>query len=392
MRRLPPVRFAALLLCGLAAAPLTLLAQQQVGKARFQSDDAPAKEERPDAQPLRVAAVDPQLEAVLAAWHNKTKDIKKLQGQHTRWTFEKTFQVAKSSSGKFYYEAPDRGRIDLLPDPPATIKDIDPKQEGTQVLQPGTPNAFTLKPDQPERWICDGKQVLKIDDTAKTYEAIAIPPEHRGQNIIDGPLPFLFGLPPDKAKQRYAMKLGEINQPNAIYIIATPLQRFDAANWQRADIMLDATTYLPTLVKLLDPSGNRVTFYSFREHKIGAVNLLALFGAGDPFKPILIGHKQVQAAQPVPLRVENGEQKPVAGVPAVVGMNYKQATAILKARGYPEVICVRDNTPSEPKFQYHVKSQSPPPNTAAAPGQKVTLTLYVTKEDLAKTAQSGGPK
>ncbi|HEX6987040.1 MAG TPA: PASTA domain-containing protein [Planctomycetaceae bacterium] len=385
MRRLTPSRFAALLLCGAAAAPLPLLAQQ--GRARVTTADVPEQEPRPQAEPLRRPAVDPQLERVLSDWHQKTKDIKKLQGRHRRWTFESVFQVANVSSGKFYHEAPDRGRIDLEPEDVARLADADPAQDGVQIAQPGTQKLFTVKPDQPERWICDGEQILKVDDAAKTYEVVPIPPQHRGANIMDGPLPFLFGMPPEKAKQRYAMKLGASPDANSIYLVVTPLLADDAANWQRADVMLDAKTYLPTAVKLLDPSGNRVTLFSFGEHKVDAVNLLAFFPGGDPFKPSLLGYKQVQGQQPQPVALVNPEGKQVAGVPSVIGLGHDQAATVLKARGYQEVVYATDKAPSDPKLRWRVKSQSPAPGAAASPDQRIVLTLYVTEEDLRKAAE-----
>ncbi|MDQ3331423.1 MAG: hypothetical protein M3552_12340, partial [Planctomycetota bacterium] len=267
------------------------LAEQ--GKARLENSEADQSEQRPAPEALRVPAVDPKLEAVLNDWFKKTGNIQKLQGQHRRWTFEPVFQVAKISIGKFYYEAPDRGRIDLTSEnPPALAKlDVDPVKEGVQILQPGTNNVFTVKEDVGESWICDGTQIVRIDESQKTFEVVPIPPEHRGRNIMDGPLPFLFGLPPEKAKQRYNMTLRASQQPNSIYLEVLPLQRNDASLWQKADVMLDATTYLPTAVRLLDNKGQGTTLYTFNDHEINAINILKIFGAGDPFKPNLFGYK-----------------------------------------------------------------------------------------------------
>jgi TIGR03009 family protein len=391
MRRFTPDRFVVLILCGLAAAPLPATSQE-TGRARVASPDAAqdrpaAKEPRPQPQSLTVPEADPQLDRVLTDWFNKTRGIKKLQGVHRRFTFESTFQVVQVAAGKFYYEAPDKGRIDLANEDPEKLEDADPQAEGVQIPESGQKKLFTLKPDQPEQWICDGTQIMRIDNSAKTYEVSTIPEEHRGTNIMDGPLPFLFGLPPEKAKQRYAMTLVPLPPDrNSIYLVVTPLTSQDASNWQRADVMLDATTFLPTAVKLLDPAGKRVTLFAFSEHKTNGINLLSWIGVGDPFNPSLIGYRQVQSGAPEAVKVVEGQVQKLDGVPAVVGLSHSDALKTLAARGFPkeQVQFVMDKAPSAPKLRWHVKAQTPGPNGQPQPGQKITLTLYITAQDLAK--------
>ncbi|HUG18784.1 MAG TPA: hypothetical protein VMM56_07380, partial [Planctomycetaceae bacterium] len=57
--------------------------------------------------------VDPQLEKILKDWENKTKGITKLSGTHRRFVYDFVFEVEKRADGKFYYESPDKGRIDI---------------------------------------------------------------------------------------------------------------------------------------------------------------------------------------------------------------------------------------------------------------------------------------
>ncbi len=395
MRRFTPDRFIAFLLCGIAAVSTPALAQQ-TGRARVSAtapaaDQTTGQEPRPTGETLRRPPDDPQLDRVLNDWYKNTRGIEKLQGTHRRFTFESTFQIVKVSAGKFYFEAPDKGRIDLEPLAETDLHDADPDTEGVQIPETSQNKLYTVKPDQPEQWICDGTQIMRIDNAARTYEVSTIPEEHRGMNIMDGPLPFLFGLPPEKAKERYAMTLVPLpSQPNSVYLVVTPLLRQDAANWQKADVLLDAKTFLPTAVKLLDPSGNRVTLFSFDDHKVNAVNLLAIFGAGDPFKPSLRGFKQVQTGTPQPVRVAEGKVEELNGMPAVVGLSHSDAQKTLLARGInPKLVkFAMDSAPSDPKLRWHVKSQSPAPKAALQPGQSVVLTLYITQEDLDKQQAS----
>lgn len=378
MRRLSPFKYTALIACGLVAAPLPVLAQQ--GKARVQTTENAGQEPRPGVEPLRVPAVPPELQAVLEEWYAKTKDVKKLQGEHTRFSYEMTFSVATVSEGKFYYEAPDKGRIDIEPTPQGQISDIDPNTPGVQI-QDEAQNVYTCKDDQPERWICDGSQIIKVDDTAKTYELLPIPATHQGANIMDGPLPFLFGLPPEKAKARYAMELRAHKNPNIVYLVVKPRLQQDAANWQQADVMLSRQTFLPEAVKLLDPSGNRVTVFVFKGQEANKFNLFAIFGQ-QPFRPTLFGYKQVQSQQPQAIEPLNTAGQPIKGVPAVTGLKHTEAKNVLGQRGYQKLRIIPDNKPSPANFRHRVKQQSPAPNADVPPEAEITLVLYVTAEDL----------
>lgn len=378
MRRLPPLGYISLIACGLATAPLPVLAQQ--GKARVQTAPSVQQEQATDGELQQVQAVDPKLEAVLKEWFAKTKNVQKLQGEHTRFSYEMTFSVATVSEGKFYYEAPDKGRIDIEPTPQSSLNDVDPNTGGVQIMDDAK-NVYTCKDDQPERWICDGAQLLKIDDTAKTYELLPIPESHQGANIMDGPLPFLFGLPPEKAKARYAMELKPHNNPSIVYLVVKPRMQQDAANWQRADVMLSRETFLPQAVRLLDPSGNRITVFAFKSQEANKVNLLGFFGQ-QPFRPSLFGYKQVQSQQPQAAQPLNVAGEPIKGVPAVIGLSHEDAKNVLGQRGYQKLRIIPDNAPSPANFRHRVKQQSPPPNANVSPDETVTLVLYVTEDDL----------
>ncbi|HSG73234.1 MAG TPA: hypothetical protein VLA12_22655, partial [Planctomycetaceae bacterium] len=59
------------------------------------------------------APIDPQLAQILKTWENKTSGITKLSGTHRRFVYDFVFEVEKRADGKFYYESPDKGRIDI---------------------------------------------------------------------------------------------------------------------------------------------------------------------------------------------------------------------------------------------------------------------------------------
>src|SRR4029077_10714513 len=105
------------------------------------------------------------------------------------------------------------------------------------------------------RWVCTGTEVVRIDDKAKTYEKVVIPPESQGQNIIDGPLPFLFGMKADRAKQRYRdFKLIKHDETEIRLELRSAYDP-DTRNWDKAVIHIDAKTFTPKAVKLIDTTG-----------------------------------------------------------------------------------------------------------------------------------------
>ena len=331
------------------------------------------------AQEAVAVQPDPKaaaLDKILVDWHKKSVGIKRLEGEHVRIIYDYVFGVAKRAEGKFYYEAPDKGRIDLVPGKQGQGK-MFPK------INPSTNKKVTLtaQPDQPERWICDGKQVLVIDEVQMSAQQFPLPAEARGNNIMDGPLPFLFGMPPEKAKQRYRMKLLQANAKD-VDIIVYPRWKQDLANYKWARIRIERATMLPMAVQMLDPAGSRETVYTFpRVAKNPKKGWLPNFiwKEKDVFKPDLSKYS-IQAAEVIPEKV--AEQRPATApagrqlVPSVIGFEFKKAEVLLKQAGYT-VKMLRGEPAKRSELTYRVQKQTPAPKTAVQNGSVVALTLYM---------------
>jgi len=143
-------------------------------------------------------------------------------------------------------------------------------------------------------------QVLAIDEDRKEFQRFPIPVENRGQNIADGPLPFLFGISEEKIRMRYHITLhndpaqgGQHNlQAGIIHLRVKPLWQQDAANWSRAEVMLDAKSYLPKAIRLIHPGENAETVYVFYDVKRNAGRGVFALWRGSPFEPKLTGYKE----------------------------------------------------------------------------------------------------
>lgn len=244
------------------------------------------------AQPAKP---DPRLEYLLRQWEVKSAEIKSLHGKHMRSRSNSVFATDARASGEFYFEAPDKGRIDLV--------GRAPKKDEASSKKTKEGESFTLTADRDEKWVCDGTQVLMINEAQKEFESIELPKEMRGANIIESPLPFLFGMKVADAKQRFDMELMQYDEKTQRAVIkAIPLQNKDAQNFIRAIIWLDTKRYVPTYVGLTDPAGTITTEYIFQNIEInndGIRGIIPVVWGRDPFKPNLKGYKEVQPPDPV---------------------------------------------------------------------------------------------
>ena len=102
-------------------------------------------------------------------------------------------------------------------------------------LTPGQEPKFTADPEElNEHWVCDGKSIFEFEGRKKQLIQRELPPEMRGKQIVEGPLPFLFRVCAEMIKVRYWIRA--ILPPpmkGAVTLEAEPKTREDAANFRR---------------------------------------------------------------------------------------------------------------------------------------------------------------
>jgi TIGR03009 family protein len=325
---------------------------------------------------LHLDPVDPEVDQLLRDWSEHTKRIKTLAGKHYRATRDFAYGTASLAEGKFFVQMPDMGRIDVTNYTAAKPK---PGEVITYPAPDGKPTKLTIKAeDKREKWICNGKVVRVIDDKRGTYEEVPIPPDQQGANMIDGPLPFLLGMPPEKAKARYRFKLMRKVGEDRVWLEVKPKFALDAAEWVRAYVLLNLITYLPEHVSLFNPAGTTETVYIFQEIEVNKRGILQTLFAGDPFKPFLGTYKREVHASSAgdPKSSEANGRK----MPLLVGASAKQAKRIgskLQELGYDVKYVKGPPAPTEDQT-YHIESQKPDPNTPLRPGQPIILQYYDT--------------
>lgn len=401
-------------LVGLSAAvlwPPELSAQREV-PAQPSTRERQQRRPRPQAQPLQIENVDPRVERILQEWSRATRTIQRLEGGHERFSYDLVFGVEKRATGRFFYEAPDKGRIDIEP------KRIPNGETSDRQDAKGRP--FRLKADAPEKWICDGTQIFQIDEVNRKAERFEIPPQARGRNIMQGPLPFLLGMPPQMAKERYRIELderaflrdgidveGARSPAGSVWLRIYPKWRHDAASYKEAAVILDPNNhYLPYAVQLKDPSGNQETVYWFKDLKVNKRHLLQWI-TGDPLK-IDLSRYEVHEVGGGQSRKPGDRSGGAAGsraadprrtaqatetrvVPKVVGLPYGEAQKAMEQAGF-KVVYLRGSQVTDRRFRHRVESQSPQPQQKLPAGSEVKLKLYITAEDIAEQQQKSSSR
>lgn len=381
------------LLCSLASAvsaqrPTGTAPPGDAGRARVpQNGPAPAAEPR----------LSSEMEQLLERWASASARIERLEGEHLRRVYDSVFEVEKLSEGRFWYEAPDKGRIDVTPTK-ITQEMVDARQAPDAPVRRGkNGQPYELIPDQPEKWICDGIRVFEIDEEKQTALVGQLPPDMQGVSIMDSPLPFLFGMPPEKAKQRFRLSFSKPYDPRspAVYIRAYPRLEQDASSWSRADVILDQRTFLPVAIQLIDTAGTGTTVYSFRNlepNKGSFLKLPAIWG-NNIFRPDLREY-QVNVIQGGPNgRIADRNAPPGNGgtgslgpvVPNLKGIPFGDAVDALEKMGLSRtnktILLNKGPVARQPGDVYRVQSQDPAAGTPLGKDTRVTLILWTKPGD-----------
>jgi TIGR03009 family protein len=248
---------------------------------------------RPDPLATEVS-ISPELEMLLQTWEKKSSEVNRMKGEFQRIVYDKVFESAHCANGRYFYEAPDKGRMDLSPD--ASVVSNPPRQVTKQNI------TYTQQADEPHTWICDGQQILDIDISKKQYNRVQIPAHYQGKNITSSPLPFLFGMKSDKMKERYILEIGGFHdQAKVIHIVAFPKLQSEQREYRVAEVLLDPVEFMPRAVQLTDPTGNKQTVYMFTRHDKVSIPWLP----PGPFNPPLFGLKLIHDEEaPPPLERE----------------------------------------------------------------------------------------
>lgn len=231
-------------------------------------------QEPPMGAPFQLDAVEQGfVDQILQMWENSSSQVKTFDCKFERWEYDPVFGPGSDipfikSVGQLSYAKPDKGSFKIDEVQRFIAKDPNKPTEGDYQLQ---------KEEVGEHWVCDGKAIYEYKHDKKQLVVQPLPEDMRGQSIVDGPLPFLFGAEAKKLKARYWIRSRE-SKPDTIWLEAYPRTQADAANYHHVDVMLERKTMTPTAIQVYMPNGRNRAVYIFDKPKVNAA-LNQLFGS-----------------------------------------------------------------------------------------------------------------
>lgn len=208
------------------------------------------------------------LDRLLERWEQHGNGVKTFECKFTRFEYDGVFDSGDKPTfideGQIRYAAPDKGlfRVDgELVD----YRWANGKAVGGRLVQGG----------RLEHWICDGQSIFEYNFRTKQLVEHKLPPELQGKAISDSPLPFIFGAKADDLKNRYFLRIVTPRGADGqVWLEARPRFQADAANFQRATLILTLDSMQPFAVESLLPNGKSRTVYQFHDPRVNARNPL----------------------------------------------------------------------------------------------------------------------
>ncbi|MEQ8209841.1 MAG: TIGR03009 domain-containing protein [Lacipirellulaceae bacterium] len=218
------------------------------------------------APPFQLTDVERQfVRQILEMWENRSNEVKTFNADFVRWEYNHAFggvdRAMTQSDGQLTYSKPDKGSFYIK----KIHRWVAEVPKNTAKDAPG--NWVEQKNEVGEHWVCDGKAIYEYVQRAKELRVQSIPPEMRGEAIVNGPLPFLFGAKADDLERRYWIRSKQ-SDPETIWLEAYPRWQADAANYRMVDVMLDRKTMLPKAIQVHEPNGQSRSAYMFKSPTI----------------------------------------------------------------------------------------------------------------------------
>ena len=116
-----------------------------------------------------------------------------------------------------------------------------------------------------ECWVCTGQSVFSFDFEQKARHEEKIPPRLQG-NVVESPLPFLFGAKKDDVMKRYWVRYIPKYETDAqgqkklieneIWLDIYPKRINDAQTYSKVELILSADDFMPLAIHMYAPNYN----------------------------------------------------------------------------------------------------------------------------------------
>lgn len=244
-----------------------------VGPQRFVAQQGP---QTPQWLPL-APDHEKYLNEILNYWEHKTSSISRYRCDFERYEYEvgRYAKFPKTyTTGKIQYEAPDKGLFQA-----EVIKHRTPPK------QPGGVPGMQVQVDGPrEHWIYDGTSIFEFNYLLKQIIRRPLPPNMKGKQIAEGPLPFMFGAKVEQIKRRFWLRV--ITPPDKkgeYWLEGIPRTLQDSQNFSAMTIVISEKDFLPQAMLMLHPNKARTNYLFNRRDTDWIKNVFAR----NPFVPAL---------------------------------------------------------------------------------------------------------
>lgn len=214
------------------------------------SAGARAADDEPAAQrpfPPLNAQEQQRLRQLLAAWEAQSQGTKTLECRFQRWSYAPGAAPANvpkdTSTGVIKYAAPDKGLFKV--EEKVFFAGMNDEGKPTYAPQPG---------QYGEWWVCNGEELMEFNRGREECRIQTLPPEMRGQQIFNSPLPFVFNLDAAQIQQRYWVRQVASPKPGVLLIEAWPKMQEDRAQYRLVQVALDESSLLPTALVMYAPN------------------------------------------------------------------------------------------------------------------------------------------
>lgn len=239
----------ALLVLSLSSGTTCVLAQQPAQQPAIQKPFVP--------QGFQLNTIEQTfLNQVLDQWEEQSSKVNTFHCQFTRLVYDPVFGPGKDpgtgidrhkleEQGELSYQKPDKGSFHI---------------KSTKAWDAAKAIHIANSAIIGEHWVCNGKAVFEYKTETKQLVERTLPPELQGTNIVDGPLPFLFGAEAAKLKERYWLRIDPRSAKNQIRLVAMPKRKSDAANYRYVELMLDKQRMMPIAMQVHHPDESRAVY------------------------------------------------------------------------------------------------------------------------------------
>jgi TIGR03009 family protein len=258
------------------------------------------------------------VEQLLDYWQKTSDQVKQYKCDFQRYEYDtgsvnirdpKTNQLYafQQAAGQIRFSAPDKARFETtqmyqFAGPPKT-------NGGPADYKPVEGNSIWGRSIH-ECWVCTGQAVYDFDfDKKRSYET-KIPPKMQG-NVVESPLPFLFGAKKNEVMERYWVRYipkydtkpnGEqVLIENEYWLDVYPKRIEDARMYSKIELVLSADDFMPRAIHMYSPNYNpkknnySSRYFLFENRKVNGRWLSLKDGLGYFIKPTLpFGWKTIE--------------------------------------------------------------------------------------------------